>query len=158
MGFIINCLSDNNNRATADVNNAVNKAGGKPASPGSVSFNFERKGRLCINAEMDDERLLELAIEAGCDGDVSLEAPDPDGRGDQESVRAVALTAPTELGALQAAMQAEGIECSGTLVYVPMATVECSDDDEEANFKVIDRLEELDDVVSVEHNMAVSRD
>jgi len=155
VGFIINVLSDNNNRATADVNNAVNKAGCKPASPGSVSFNFEKKGRLCLNTEIDEDELLEIAIEAGCEGDVSLEAPDPDGRNDPESVKCVILTQATELGAVQAGLQAKGIECSGSLVHVPMATVEVGEQDEEANFKCIDRLEELDDVTSVEHNMAV---
>ena len=49
-----------------------------------------------------------------------------------------------------------GYSCSGKLVNVPMTTMECSAEDEEANYKVIDRLEELDDVESVEHNMAVS--
>lgn len=156
VGFIINCLSDNSNRAVADVNNIVNKAGCKPASPGSVSFNFQKMGRLCVNAELDDEHLLELAIEAGCEGDVSLEAPDPEGRGDQESVKAVVMTSPTELGTLQQALQAEGLECSGTLVHVPMTLVQCSEQDEETNFKCIERLEELDDVSSVEHNMQLS--
>mmetsp|Transcript_5810 Transcript_5810/g.15838 ORF Transcript_5810/g.15838 Transcript_5810/m.15838 type:complete len:291 (-) Transcript_5810:206-1078(-) len=156
VGLIINCLSDNNNRATADVNNVVNKGGCKPATPGSVSFNFAKKGRLCLNAEVDEDALLDYAIEADCEGDVSLESPDPDGRGDADTVKAVVMTEATELGALQAVLQENGIDCSGTLVNIPMATVEVSEEDEENNFKVIDRLEELDDVTNVEHNMAVS--
>ena len=76
VGLIINCLSDNNNRATADVNMIVNKAGCKAASTGSVAFNFVRKGRLTVKSEISEDELLELAIEAGCEGDVSIEEPD----------------------------------------------------------------------------------
>lgn len=155
VGLIINCLSDNNNRATADVNMIVNKAGCKAASTGSVAFNFVRKGRLTVKSEISEDELLELAIEAGCEGDVSIEEPDQDGRNDPEDTKCVVLTEATELGAVQAAMADAGFDVSGMLVNVPMATVECSTEDEEANFAAIDRLEELDDVTNVEHNMAL---
>jgi len=154
VGLIINCLSDNNNRATADVNMVVNKNGCKPASSGSVAFNFERKGRLAVKSDLDEDTLLELAIEGGCEGDVAIEAPDPEGRNDAEDVKCVVMTESTELGLVQAALQEAGHECTGMLVNVPMATVECSEEDQEANYKAIDKLEELDDVTNVEHNMA----
>lgn len=154
--FVINVLSDNNNRATADVNRVVSKAGCKIASPGSVVYNFERMGRLCVTSELDEEKALELAIEAGCDGDVAVEPPDYDGRGDAESVKAVVMTLPAELGMMQAALQAAGYECSSSLVHVANAPLEVSEEDEEGNFKCIDRLEELDDVAFVEHNMVLS--
>ena len=66
------------------------------------------------------------------------------------------LTEANELGAVQAALQDADVPCSGTLVNIPLSTVECSDDDLEANVKAIDRLEELDDVTDVEHNMQVA--
>lgn len=154
VGLIINVLSDNNNRATADVNMIVSKSGCKIAASGSVLFNFNRKGRLVLKSEIDEDDLLELAIEAGCEGDVSIEPPDPDGRNDPEEIACVVITEPTELGVVQAALQEAGHECSGQLIYSPMATVECGEEDEAANFAAIDRLEELDDVTNVEHNMA----
>ncbi|KAL3893635.1 MAG: hypothetical protein SGPRY_014094, partial [Prymnesium sp.] len=118
VGMIINCLSDNNNRATADVNMIVKKAGCTIASSGeqepsrvgffsqheelrSVIFNFARKGRLALFKEIDEDTLLELCIEADVDGDVSIEEPDPDGRNDEETVKCVVLTEPNELGAVQ---------------------------------------------------------
>ena len=58
VGFIVNCLSDNNNRANTDVATAIKKEGCKPAASGSVAFNFERKGRLCLTSEIDEEALL----------------------------------------------------------------------------------------------------
>ena len=154
VGLIINCLSDNNNRATSDVNMIVKKNGCNIASSGSVAFNFARKGRLTLNKPIDEEELLELAIEAGCDGDVTVEEPDPDGRGDGDEVKCVVLTADTELGLVQGALQEADYECSGILVHVPLTTVDVSEEDAETNYAAIDKLEELDDVTSVEHNMA----
>jgi len=156
VGMIINVLSDNKNRAVEMVSTAVKKEGCKVAASGSVAFNFQRKGRLAINVELDEEAVIDLAIEADCEGDVTLEAPDVDGRGDSEDVKTVVLTDVEDFGKLQAAVQEAGHACSGMLVNVPMTDVECSEEDEEANYKVIDRLEEIDDVASIEHNMAVS--
>lgn len=156
VGLIINVLADNKNRAVEMVNTAVKKENCKPANAGSVSFNFARKGRLTVNSEIDEDTALELAIEAGCEGDVEVQPPDPEGRNDGEEVKCVIITEATELGAMQSALTEAGHACSGMLIQVPLATVEVSAEDEELNFKVIDRLEEIDDVVSVEHNMAVS--
>lgn len=156
VGLVVNCLSDNSNRASTDVSIGITKSGCKSAASGSVLFNFVRKGRLVVNSELDEDTLLELAIEAGCEGDVELQAPDADGRGDGEEVKCVAITEATELGLLQGALQAAGHECSGMLVHAPLATVECSAEDEEANFAAIDRIEESDDVTNVEHNMAIA--
>ena len=84
---------------------------------------------------------------------MELQEPDPDGRGDDENVACVVLTEATELGAVQSALQDAGVECAGSLVYVPMTTVEVSEEHEAENFAAIDKLEELDDVTNVEHNM-----
>ena len=66
VGSIINVPSDNNNRAVEQVGTAVKKSKtATMATPGSVSFQFERRGRLAINAELDEEALIELAINAG---------------------------------------------------------------------------------------------
>jgi len=156
VGFIVNCLSDNNNRANTDVATAIKKENCKPAASGSVQFNFQRKGRLCLTTELDEEALLEMAIEAGCEGDVELLEPDPEGQyADDEKVKCVVLTEPTELGLVQGALSEGGFESNGRLVNIPMTTVEVSEEDMELNFKVFDRLDELDDVDLVEHNMAV---
>jgi len=154
VGMIINCLSDNNNRATADVAMIVKKGGCNMASSGSVIFNFARKGRLTLTKELDEDTLLELAIEGGVEGDVTLEEPDPDGRNDGEEVKCVVLTESGELGVVQSALQEAGYDCSGELVHVPTTLIECSEEDSEINYAAIDKLEELDDVTNVEHNMA----
>lgn len=66
VGLVVNCLSDNSNRANTDVSIGITKSGCKSAASGSVLFNFVRKGRLTVNSELDEDALLELAIEAGC--------------------------------------------------------------------------------------------
>mmetsp|Transcript_77171 Transcript_77171/g.231546 ORF Transcript_77171/g.231546 Transcript_77171/m.231546 type:complete len:285 (-) Transcript_77171:297-1151(-) len=154
VGMVINCLSDNNNRATADVAMIVKKAGCNMASSGSVIFNFARKGRLALTKEIDEEELLELAIEAGVDGDVSVETPDPDGRNDAEEVKCVVITESGELGVVQSALQAADYDCTGELVHVPNTLIDVNEEDSEVNYAAIDKLEELDDVTNVEHNMA----
>eukprot|EP00967_Tisochrysis_lutea_P132197 scaffold230571_cov35-Tisochrysis_lutea.AAC.3 len=106
-------LSDNNNRAVSDIGTVLKKAGCKVATPGSVTFNFARKGRLCLSQPIEEEKLIDLA-----------------------------------------ALQDVDIDCSGSLIHLPLAPVEVSEEDEEANYACIDKLEELDDVTNVEHNMA----
>jgi len=151
-GFIINCLSDNNNRANAQVNAVINKCDGfKMAASGSVLFNFERKARLTVNSPLEEEQLIEIAIDAGVD-DAELQDPDP-ARGDGDQVKAVVITADTDLGNLREALEDAGMAVTGQLVNMPLVTVECSEEDLEANLAALDKIEELDDVDSVEHNL-----
>ena len=65
--MVINVLSDNANRATADVKSTVNKRNGKIAEQGSVLFMYDRKGKVEVPAVVDEEALLDAAIEAGID-------------------------------------------------------------------------------------------
>lgn len=65
--MVINCLSDNANRCSQDVKFAVNKRSGKIAEQGSVLFMYDRKGMIEVPAVLDEEALLDVAIEAGID-------------------------------------------------------------------------------------------
>ena len=146
--MVINVLTDNNNRATADVKAAVNKRDGKIAEQGSVLFMYDRKGKIEVDGELDEETVLEAAIEAGCD-DYEL-AP-----GDEEGTTIV-YTDPKEVSAMVEAVKKldSDKEVKFSLVYVSKAPVEVSDEDFEKNMQIIDALEDLDDVDSVEHNMS----
>jgi len=153
VGFIINALSDNVNRANMEVNTAVKKTKGcKMAASGSVAFQFARRGRLAVNSALDEEAAIEIAIEADVD-DVEVTAPDDvlDG----ENVKSVILVDPTSLNAMQGALQEAGHECTGRFAMIPSATMEVSKEDVELNLAAIDLIEECDDVDSVEHNMAL---
>lgn len=143
--MIINVLSDNPNRANADVRNAVNKNNGKMAETGSVLFMYDRKGKVTIDGVPDEEELLNAVIEAGCDDMELLE-------GDAEGT-SIVYTDPKEVGLMMEAVKSLGFTSNGILAYVSKAPIQVTDDEFESNMKIIDALEELDDVDSIENNM-----
>jgi len=170
--MIVNVLSDNPNRSTADVKSTVNKRGGKIAEQGSVLFMYDRKGKVEVPAKVEEEDLLEAAIEAGCE-DMELLEVSWTGesqfevlsfvrfyslhefyQGDEEGT-SVIFTDPKEAGMMAEAVKSLGHdEMKVNLVWVTKAPIECTDEDFEKNMDIIDALEELDDVDSVEHNMS----
>jgi YebC/PmpR family DNA-binding regulatory protein len=145
--FVINVSTDNNNRATSDVKSTVNKRNGKMAESGSVLFLYDRRGKVEVEAELDEEALLEAAIEAGVEDYEMIPG--------EEEGTTIVLTDPKEGGMMVDAIQSLGHEkLKLTLAWIPKAPVECTDDDFDKNMEIIDALEELDDVDSVEHNMS----
>jgi YebC/PmpR family DNA-binding regulatory protein len=146
--FIINVLSDNANRCTADVRSTVNKLKGKMAESGSVMFMYDLKGKVEVASVVDEEELMMAAIDAGVDDMELVE-------GDEEGT-SIIYTDPKETAALFEAIKAMGLEEGSkmSLSYVSKAPVECSDEEFEKNMAIVDALEELDDVDSVEHNMS----
>jgi len=110
---------------------------------------------LSLSSEVEEDKVLELAIEAGVDDFELLEA---DEVLDGESAKAALLTMPEDLGAMQAALQEIGIESSGLFTNVPLATVTCSEEDLAANLDALEKLEEIEDVDTVEHNMFIPDD
>lgn len=144
--MIINVLSDNPNRATADVKSTVGKRQGKIAESGSVLFMYDKKGKLEVDAVLDEEEVLMAAIEAGCEEMEMVE-------GDEEGTTIV-YSEPGETNLMFEAIKSLGHEPKMNLCYVSKAPVECTEEDFEKNMEIIDALEELDDVDSVEHNMS----
>jgi YebC/PmpR family DNA-binding regulatory protein len=151
--LVINVLTDNNNRATSDVRSVVGKREGKMAEQGSVIFMYDKRGLIelpsSVTAEsLNEEALLEAAIEAGCDDYELVLASDVEGT-------SVIYTDPKEVGAMMEAVKALGFEdnVKMSLTYVSKAPVEVSDKDFEKNMEIIEALEDLDDVDSVQHNM-----
>mmetsp|Transcript_58105 Transcript_58105/g.173405 ORF Transcript_58105/g.173405 Transcript_58105/m.173405 type:complete len:298 (-) Transcript_58105:1438-2331(-) len=147
--MVINVLSDNANRVTADVKAAVNKRGGKIAEQGSVLFMYDRRGKVEIpSAEVDEEDLLMAAIDAGCDDMELVEG--------EEEGTSVVYSEPGDASKMLDAVKEIGFEdgVKMSLSWVTKAPVECPDEDFEKNMEIIDALEELDDVDSVEHNMS----
>mmetsp|Transcript_27235 Transcript_27235/g.58288 ORF Transcript_27235/g.58288 Transcript_27235/m.58288 type:complete len:283 (+) Transcript_27235:351-1199(+) len=146
--MVINVLSDNPNRANADVKSTVNKRNAKIAESGSVLFMYDRKGRIDVpDAVVDEEALLDAAIEADIE-DFLLEEGDEEGS-------SVVLVEPSDSGKMFDVVKEMGYDTAKmSLTYISKAPVECSDEDFESNMEIIDALEELDDVDSVEHNMS----
>mmetsp|Transcript_36466 Transcript_36466/g.41605 ORF Transcript_36466/g.41605 Transcript_36466/m.41605 type:complete len:276 (-) Transcript_36466:62-889(-) len=145
--MVINVLSDNPNRANADVKYAVGKNHGKIAESGSVLFMYDRKGKIDVpNAVVDEEALLDAAIEADID-DFLLE--------EVEENSSAVLVEPSDAAKMFEVVKGMGYdEAKMSLTWITKAPVECNNEDFEANMVIIDKLEELDDVDSVEHNMS----
>jgi YebC/PmpR family DNA-binding regulatory protein len=146
--LIINVLSDNSNRSTADVKTAVNKLKGKMAEQGSVLFMYDLKGKIEIPAVVDEEELLMAAIDAGVEDMELVE-------GDEEGT-SIVYTDPKETSAMFDAVKSIGLEEGSKmgLAHISKAPVECTEEDFDKNMAIIEALEELDDVDSVEHNMS----
>jgi YebC/PmpR family DNA-binding regulatory protein len=143
VGIIVEALTDNKNRMASDIRIAINKNGGTIATPGAVVFNFDQKGVIQIAKEGVDE------------GTLFLEATDAGAEDFEEAEESfVVVTEPTALYAVKEALQAKGFAATETeLAMIPKVTVSCSEEDEKANFALIEWLEELEDVDTVFHNM-----
>jgi YebC/PmpR family DNA-binding regulatory protein len=148
--MVINVLTDNDNRANADVRTAVGKNNGKMAEQGSVLFMYDRKGKLEVPSAVDEEALMEAAIEADIDDYELISEEVEDGE------ISIIYVEPSDTNNMFEVLKGMGFEkgVKMELGYVTKAAVEVSDEEFELNMKIIDALEDLDDVDSVEHNMS----
>lgn len=148
VAVLIECLTDNRNRAASEVRTAVNRNGGNMADPGSVSYNFSRKGVVTIKAEgtSEDEVLLAV-LEAGAE-EVSLA---PNG----ETIEV--LSEPNNMENVREALKEAGIDYeSADVEFVPNLKVEVEADIAQKIFRLIDALEDSDDVQNVYANFDLS--
>ena len=149
VAVIVEALTDNRNRTASDVRHCFDKNGGSMGATGCVSWMFERKGVIVIeNTDtIDEEELIMAALEAGAD-DV-----DEDG-GDLEIT-----TTPAAFSAVYDALDKAGYAISMAEVQqVPSNTVDITEEVEESIQKMLDMLDDSDDVQNVYHNAAMSED
>ncbi|MCL1847128.1 MAG: YebC/PmpR family DNA-binding transcriptional regulator [Coriobacteriia bacterium] len=140
----IEALTDNRNRTAADVRSAFSHSGGNLGTTGSVAFQFERKGQLMLEKSQapDEDEFMMLVAEAGGD--------DYEDAGDQWAV----LTAAAELTNVKKALEDQGLEVQGyELIMQPTTPTEVSISDAKKVMRLVDRLEELEDLQSVYHTM-----
>jgi len=153
VGVLIDVFSDNNGRAMSDIRTVLNRFSVSLADSGSVSFNFDRRGFLSIPKlplTMTADDLLLTAVDAGALECEPLETDD-DGA---ESAGFEILTEPGELMQVRTGLEEQGVVTeSASFVMVPKMRVEVGDEDEENIVKLVEALEELEDVDAVFHNM-----
>lgn len=144
VALLIECLTDNKNRAAAEVRTAMSRNGGTMADPGSVAYNFARKGVITVSAETTTEdEVLTAVLDAGAD-DVS---PTPN----REAFEI--LTEASDLVAVRSALVDAGIDYdSADAEFVPSLKVEIDAETARKIFKLIDALEDCDDVQNVFSN------
>jgi len=145
VGLIVDIMTDNKNRTSADIQIAINKKGGTIATPGAVSYNFDRKGVIRIAKEgVREDTLFLLASDMGAE-DFSVEED------------AYLVTTPVEaFSKVKEAIERAGIRPEeAELAMVPKSWIEVSEEEMNNNIELIEWLENLDDVDSVYHNMKV---
>ena len=146
VAMLIECLTDNKNRAAADVRTAMTRNGGTMADPGSVSYNFHRKGVIVVPAEgTTEDDVLAAVLDAG--------AEEVTPQGDAFEV----LTEAGDLVATRTALQDAGIDYdSADVEFVPQVKVEVDVETARKVFRLIDALEDSDDVQNVYTNLDLS--
>jgi len=143
VGILVEILTDNRNRIASEMRIATNKRGGTIATPGSVSFNFDRKGVLHVNnVDVNADELFMSATDAGAEDFEDIE-------GDF-----IVTTAGDELYSIKEKLEGMGYKIeSAALEMMPKSEVECDDSMRSKNEALIDWIEEIDDVDDVYHNM-----
>jgi YebC/PmpR family DNA-binding regulatory protein len=143
---IVDCLTDNRNRTVAEVRHAFAKAGGNLGTDGSVAYLFNKVGILSYATSVDEDALMDAALEAGADDVVNYD----DGAVD-------IMTTPDTYLSVKEALTAVGFEPDSAEVTMQAATqAELDADDAEKMLRLIDRLEDLDDVQDVYSNADIS--
>ncbi len=145
VGIICDVMTDNKNRISSEMKIATNKRGGSVANPGSVAFNFDRKGIIQVSSKNTvEDQLFLIATEAGAE--------------DFEKEEDVFLitTDPVRLFDVKEALNKQGIKCEeAELEMIPKAEITCDVETVKANLALLEWLEGLEDVDAVYHNMIV---
>lgn len=148
VAVICSILTDNRNRTASDLRHIFTKNGGSLATPGSVAWQFDRRGIIIVDAEgTDEDTLMEVALSGGAD-DIAED-------GSQWQV----TTEPTAFMAVRGALEEAGIAyASADLTLVPKTTVAPTEKEARQILRLVDQLEENDDVQDVYANFDISEE
>lgn len=146
VAFFVEVMTDNKNRTVAEVRNAFNKSGGNLGTDGSVAYLFTKQGIISYGPEVDGDKLMEAALEAGAE---DLQEQDD---GSYEIV-----TTPEEyLDVKESLVESDLKPDNSEVTMVPATRVDLDQEGAENILKLIDTLEDLDDVQNVYHNAEIS--
>lgn len=149
VAIYVETLTDNRNRTAADIRAAFTRAGGNLGTSGSVAFQFERQGQISMEFPQgaDEDELMLLVAEAGGE-DLLID----DGE-------VLVFTGPTDMMSVQKALEAAGMTVRGAeLVMEPVNPTVVSVADAKKVLRLVDRLEESDDVQNVYHTMELTEE
>ena len=141
--LIVKCLTDNKNRTAGDVRHAFDKHGGSLGAVGCVGYLFDTKGVLILeNKGIDEEKLIDMCLEA--------EAEDVINDGDVFQI----ITSPSDFAKVKEALEGQGLNfISAEVTMIPQSTIDLSESQFSTFEKLLDTLEDLDDVQDVYHNV-----
>ncbi|MDE0093827.1 MAG: YebC/PmpR family DNA-binding transcriptional regulator [Gammaproteobacteria bacterium] len=139
VAILVETMTDNRNRTVAGVRHAFSKFGGSLGTSGSVAYMFERRGILQFDSSVDEDQIMETALESGAD-DVETD----------ESGSTYVLTSFESYSSVSDYFQSQGLKpISSEVTMMPTTTTLCDGDTTEKTLKVIEALEDLDDVQNV---------
>jgi YebC/PmpR family DNA-binding regulatory protein len=143
--IIVDCMTDNRVRTVAEVRHAFSKYGGNLGTEGSVAFQFKHCGQFVFAPGTSEDKVMEVALEAGAEDVVT---------GDDGSIEV--LTAPADFEAVRSALEAAGLKPEIAEVTMRAEnTVALAGDDAARMQKLLDVIEDLDDVQDVFHNAEI---
>lgn len=153
VAILIEALTDNRNRTAADLRAAFSKSGGNLGETGCTAWMFDQKGVITLKGSIDEERLLEAALDGGAESYQLIEEED-------EEISAEVFTDVANLEKLQGVLKAQGYAVSDTeLRWIPNNTLEVKEPEQVRSLlKLIDTLEDLDDVQNVTANFEIADD
>jgi YebC/PmpR family DNA-binding regulatory protein len=145
VGIIVQCLTDNRNRTFPEIRNIFSKSGGNVAESGAVSWSFSPRGLISLAKDgVTEDMAMEAALEAGAD-DVREEETTWD-----------VFTAPEDFAGVRDALEASGLKIENAeSTLIPQTTIEVSGKDAEQTLRLMERLEEHDDVQNVYANFDI---
>jgi YebC/PmpR family DNA-binding regulatory protein len=145
VALMVDTMTDNKVRTVAEVRHALSKHGGNLGTDGSVAFQFKHCGQLILAPGTSEDAVMEIVLEAGAQDVVT----------DEDGAIEV-LTDPTDFEAVKAALDKAGLQSAmAEITYRADITIELSEEDQVKMQKIIDALEDLDDVQEVYHNAAL---
>ena len=146
VAIIVEAMTDNRNRTAAEVRHAFSKSGGNLGTDGSVAYMFDRKGQISYAPGVDEDALMEAALEAGAD-DVEM----------GEDGSALVSTSFADFHAVNEALAAAGFKADeAEIAMIPSIAAPIADlETAQKVMKLIDMLEDLDDVQNVYHNAEI---
>lgn len=148
VAVMVDCMTDNRNRTVAEVRHAFNKLGGNLGTSGSVAYLFTKTGIISYAAGTDEEKVMEVALEAGAEDVVT---------NDDSSIDV--LTTPEEFGNVKDGLDAAGLTAATAEVTMQASTsVSLEEKDAATMIKLMEMLEDLDDVQNVYSNADISDD
>ncbi|MHB8333414.1 MAG: YebC/PmpR family DNA-binding transcriptional regulator [Acidimicrobiales bacterium] len=145
IAVIVETLTDNRNRTSAEIKHLFSKNGGSIAEPGAVSWQFDRKGIIEVKGPVDEDQLLEWVLEAGGENFTTT------------SDTATVITEPHEVGKVRDALEGFGVTVtSADLTLVPQTMIEIADESEAKKIlRLVDAIEENHDVQNVYANFDI---
>ena len=148
VAVMVDCLTDNRNRTVAEIRHAFTEHGGNLGADGSVAYLFNHVGQISLPGGTDEDRIMEIALEAGAEDIISNDDSSFD-----------VITDPEELESIRDALAAAGLAAeSSEITHRASTSAELSEKDAVQMIKLLEGLEDLDDVQNVYSNADISEE